>query len=310
MAYRFSDEFLNTLRLRCDIETVISRYVQLKRSGSSVVGLCPFHSEKTPSFHVNPAKQFFHCFGCNAGGDVITFIMKAENLSYVDAVALLAEQAGLALPSADTYDTEITTLRKRILEMNRVAARFYFEMLNAPQGKKAKDYFLARGLRPNTIVHFGLGYSPDSWDSLLTHLLKNGFSREEIKASGLVSVSKDRLFDRFRNRVMFPIIDKRNNIIGFGGRTMGDDPAKYLNTSETLAFKKGNNLYALNFAKNTKEGKLILCEGYMDVIALHQAGFVNTVATLGTALTPSQARMIKQLADEVYLCYDSDARCV
>ena len=307
LAYRFDDEFLNTLRMKCDIEAVVSRYVPLKRSGSSLVGLCPFHGEKTPSFHVNTAKQFFHCFGCNAGGDVITFIMKIENLSYIDAVVFLAEQVGMKVPALDTFDNEITTLRKTVLEMNKVAARFFYEKLNSPEGKHAMDYFLGRGLLPRTIVRFGLGYAPDKWDELLEHLLKKGFKKEDIKASGLVSIGKEKLFDRFRNRVMFPIIDQRNNIIGFGGRTMGNDPAKYLNTAETIAFKKGNNLYALNWAKSSKDGRLIICEGYMDVISLHQAGFTNAVATLGTALTPVQARLMRQYCDEVIICYDSDA---
>ena len=307
LAYRFDDEFLNTLRMKCDIEAVVSRYVPLKRSGSSLVGLCPFHGEKTPSFHVNTAKQFFHCFGCNAGGDVITFIMKIENLSYIDAVVFLAEQVGMKVPALDTFDNEITTLRKTVLEMNKVAARFFYEKLNSPEGKHAMDYFLGRGLLPRTIVRFGLGYAPDKWDELLEHLLKKGFKKEDIKASGLVSIGKEKLFDRFRNRVMFPIIDQRNNIIGFGGRTMGNDPAKYLNTAETIAFKKGNNLYALNWAKSSKDRRLIICEGYMDVISLHQAGFTNAVATLGTALTPVQARLMRQYCDEVIICYDSDA---
>ncbi|MDF2686841.1 MAG: primase [Clostridia bacterium] len=306
MAYTFSEDFLNTLRLRSDIETVISRYTELKKSGGSLIGLCPFHNEKTPSFHVNSAKQLFYCFGCNAGGDVISFAMKIENLSYVDAVTFLAEQAGIKLPQNNSLDNELSFLRNKILEMNKVAARFFYENLMSESGRQALEYFTERGLTQRTITHFGLGYSLNSWDDLLKHLIEKGYSKENIKASGLVSSNEKNMFDRFRNRVMFPIIDSRNNIIGFGGRAMEDDPAKYLNTSETVAFKKGNNIYAINFAKNTKAGEFILCEGYMDVITMHQAGFTNAIATLGTALTVDQARLIKRCTNNITICYDGD----
>ena len=306
MAYTFNEEFLNTLRSRCDIETIVSHYVQLKKSGSSLVGLCPFHNEKTPSFHINSAKQLFYCFGCSSGGDVISFYMKIENVTYVEAVTLLAEQSGMKVPQNNSLDNEISELRKKILEMNNVAARFFYNNLYSENGRQALEYFTNRGLIQRTIVRFGLGFSSNSWDDLLKHLIENGYTQAQIKASGLVTSNEKNMFDRFRNRVMFPIIDSRNNIIGFGGRAMEDDPAKYLNTSETVAFKKGNNIYAINFAKNSKAGEFILCEGYMDVITLHQAGFINAVATLGTSITVEQARLIKRCTNNVTICYDGD----
>ncbi len=303
----FGEEFLGELRNRCDIVSVISKYVELKKSSSSFVGLCPFHNEKTPSFHVNPAKQFFYCFGCHTGGDVITFIMKAENLSYAEAVNFLAESVGLHVPKSTALDSEIGMLRKKILEMNRVAARYFHNTLMSEQSGHAVEYIQKRALLPSTVVRFGIGYAPDSWDSLTKYMTAQGYSKEDLKASGLVSVTERGMFDRFRNRLMFPIIDYRNNVIGFGGRTLADDPAKYLNTSENIVFRKGENLYALNYARTNKIGALILVEGYMDVISLHQAGFNAAVATLGTALTPSQARLMKRYTDKVIICYDSDA---
>jgi len=311
VAYIFDEDFLAQLRMKCDIETVVSRYVQLRRAGSSLMGLCPFHNEKTPSFHVHAQKGFFHCFGCGAGGDVISFVMKVENLTYPEAVVQLAESVGMDIPKREGYAGADTLRRKAIFDMNRKAARFFYNELRSPRGRTALEYFHKRGLTDKTITKFGLGYSPDSWDSLLKYLIAEGYDMEDIKASGLVTVSqKDsgnvRVFDRFRNRVMFPIIDQRYNVIGFGGRAMGDDPAKYLNTSETMVFKKGQNLYAMNVAKSSGEKGLILCEGYMDVIALHQAGFTNAVATLGTALTPQQAKLMKRITSDVILCYDSD----
>ena len=310
MAYSFTDEFLTQLRNRCDIEDIIGRYVNLKKTGSSTVGLCPFHSERTPSFHVSGRKQMFYCFGCHKGGDVITFIMEAEHLPYVDAVVFLANMVGLPVPQKNVFDTEIAELRKRILEINRAAARFYFDTLFKPEGKAGLEYFKNRKLTPTTVRRFGLGYAPDSWDSLLKHLLDKGYALDDIKAAGLAIQSKTggKHFDRFRSRCMFPIIDHRGNVIGFGGRTMdANNPAKYLNSSENLVFKRGQNLFALNIAKNTKETCLILCEGYMDVISLHQAGFDNAVASLGTALTPDQARLIRRYTENVVVCYDSDA---
>ena len=310
MAYTFTDDFLAQLRNRCDIEDIIGRYVQLKKTGSSTVGLCPFHSERTPSFHVSGRKQMFYCFGCHKGGDVITFIMEAEHLPYVDAVVFLANMVGLPVPQKNVFDTEIAELRKRVLEINRAAARFYFETLFTAEGSAGLEYFKRRQLSQTTIRRFGLGYAPDAWDSLLKHLLAKGYALDDIKAAGLAIQSKTggKHFDRFRSRCMFPIIDHRGNVIGFGGRTMdANNPAKYLNSSENLVFKKGQNLFALNMAKNTKADCLILCEGYMDVISLHQAGFDNAVASLGTALTPDQARLMRRYTENVVVCYDSDA---
>ncbi len=302
----FGEDFLSELRNRCDIVDIVSRYVQLKKSSNNFVGLCPFHNEKTPSFHVNQSGQFFHCFGCQTGGDVITFIMKIENLSYREAVEHLASIAGLNVPKSISFDGEIGKLRKDIYEMNRVAARFFHDCLIKDSGKEALKYLTGRGLSLKTITNFGLGYAPDGWYNVINHLRSKGYTDTQIKQSGLVSTSEKGFFDRFRDRVMFPIIDHKNNVIGFGGRTMGNDPAKYLNTSENVVFKKGSNLYALNFAKSTKTGYFILCEGYMDVISLHQAGFTSAIATLGTAITPDQARLMKRMTENVIVCYDSD----
>ena len=304
----FGEEFLSELRSRTDIVALVSRYVDLKRSSSSFVGLCPFHNEKTPSFHVDGQKQFFHCFGCGAGGDAITFVMKMENLSYPDAVEYLANMAGMTVPKRDNFDSELTNLRRTVLEMNRKAARFYHECLFQPQGKEALEYVTGRGLTKNTLIRFGIGYSPAGWTGLYDQLRQWGYTDNQIGASGLTvsSQRKDgavRMFDRFRGRVMFPIIDANGNVIGFGGRSMDpSDPAKYLNTSDVITFRKGNNLYALNYAKSTKRGCLVLCEGYMDVISMHQAGFDNAVAGLGTALTPEQGRLLKKYTDKVILC--------
>lgn len=311
MPRKFSEEFLNELRSRCDLESIVSKYSELKKRGNNVLAICPFHNEKTPSFNINSAKQLFYCFGCGAGGDVITFIMKIENMSYGEAVTYLAELAGMDLPPEDNYESELSFLRKRILEMNRLAARFYYDKLISSEGSLALKYLIDRKLTKKTIIRFGLGYSPDKWDSLTVYLRSKGYTDEELKASGLVSIStkngrQERIFDRFRNRVMFPIFDQRNNVIGFGGRAMDDNPAKYLNTSETIVFKKGKNLYAMNYARTSKRDGIILCEGYMDVISLHQAGFDNAVAALGTACTPEHARLIRSVTDNIYLCYDSD----
>lgn len=313
MAQFFGEEFLHELRSRVDIVSVVEQYVTLKRSSSSsMVGLCPFHNEKTPSFHVDGQKQLFYCFGCGAGGDVITFLMKMQNMSYPEAVTYLAESVGMTVPTRDTFDSEITHLRKTILEMNKKAARFYHECLFRPEGRKALEYITGRGLSKNTLIRFGIGYSPAGWTGLYEKLREWGYKDEQIKASGLVinpqkNDGKSRIFDRFRDRVMFPIIDANGNVIGFGGRSMDpNDPAKYLNSPEVITFRKGNNLYALNYAKSTKKDCLILCEGYMDVIAMHQAGFDNAVAGLGTALTPEQGRLLKKYTDRVVLCYDND----
>ncbi len=300
------DDFLQELKLRTDIVSVISEYVNLKRSGRNLVGLCPFHSEKTPSFNVSPENGFFHCFGCGAGGDVITFIRRIENLDYIDAVKLLASRAGLEVPT-DTASNGMGELRKRIYEANREAARFYHKMLYSYEGAKGLSYLRGRSLSEATIKHFGLGYSPPSRYALVDYLRSKGFKDSELVSANLAFMSRSgHAIDRFADRVMFPIIDVRGNVIAFGGRIMSDEKPKYLNTSDTPVFKKSSNLFALNFAKNVGEGMLILCEGYMDVIALHQAGFQNAVATLGTAITTEQAMIIKRYADEIAICYDAD----
>lgn len=302
-----SDTFLQELKNNSEIESVVSSYVHLKKHGRIEKGLCPFHSEKSPSFTVYPESQSFYCFGCGAGGDVITFIRRIENLEYVEAVKFLAQRAGMPMPE-DTKDDGVSKLKTRILEINRTLARFYHACLRQPIGKTGLDYLHNRGLPNKTIVRFGLGFAPDSWDSALRHLRSKGFTEDEMLAAAVVQRGrKGGLYDQFRNRVMFPIIDLRGNVIGFGGRIMEDGRGpKYLNSSDTPVFKKSRNLFALNFAKATKRSGLILCEGYMDVIAMHQAGFDNAVATLGTALTAEQSRLIAQYTDHVTLSYDSD----
>lgn len=303
----FSETFLQELKMRNDIVDVISSYVNLKRSGRNMVGLCPFHGEKTPSFTVYTENGSFYCFGCGVGGDVITFIMKIENLDYLDAVKLLAQRAGMQMP-ADNVDDSMSKLRKRVYEANREAAKFYFSQLYSERGKTGLEYFYNRKLTDRTIRHFGLGFADDKWDTLSNYLKSKGFSENEIVTANLAFKRKNGngIYDRFVNRVMFPIIDLRGNVIAFGGRIMTDQKPKYLNTSDTIVFSKSDNLFSLNNAKNTGLRTLILCEGYMDVIALNQAGFQNAVATLGTALTNEQAVLIKRYADEVVVCYDSD----
>lgn len=300
------DEFLDELKARSDISDIASSYVSLKRRGRNLVGLCPFHGEKTPSFNIYPENGSFYCFGCGAGGDVITFVRKIENLDYIDAVKFLAQRAGMDMPE-NSYDSSMSELRRRIFEANREAGRFYYSTLYTTAGKSGLDYLRGRGLSERTIKHFGLGFSPDNRFALVDHLRSKGFKPQELVAANLVyQNSNGNISDRFYNRVMFPIIDLRGNVIAFGGRIMTDQKPKYLNTSDTPVFKKSTNLFALNFAKNAGKRSLILCEGYMDVIALHQAGFTSAVATLGTALTQEQAMLMKRYADEVYICYDSD----
>ena len=300
-----SDSFLNDLKMRTDIEDVISTYVTLKRRGRTYVGLCPFHNEKTPSFTVYPETQSFYCFGCGAGGDAVGFIRKIENLDYIDAVKLLAGRAGLQMPE-DGYDDSMAKRRKAILSINREAARFFNSYMMSEEGRVGLNYFLGRGLSPKTIKKFGLGYAPDAWDKLLKHLKEKGFYISEIEAAGLIKKGNKGYYDIFRNRVMTPIIDVRGNVIAFGGRVLDDSKPKYINTSDTLVYKKTNELFALNFAKDSGRDNLILCEGYMDVIAMHQAGFTNAVAGCGTALTSEQVRLISRYTDEVLLAYDND----
>ena len=303
----FPESFLQELKMRNDITEIVSSYVTLKRHGRNMVGLCPFHGEKTPSFNVYTENGSFYCFGCGAGGDVITFIMRIENLDYVDAVKYLAQRAGMELPE-NSYDDSLSRLRNRVFEANRTAARFYFDALYSQSGRAGLDYFRSRGLSDRTIRRFGLGFADDDWTSLCKYMRSKGFKDSELVAANLAVQRKNGngIYDRFTNRVMFPIIDLRGNVIAFGGRIMTDEKPKYLNTSDTPVFKKSANLFSLNNAKNSGTRTLILCEGYMDVISVNQAGFANAVATLGTALTSEQAVLMKRYADEVIICYDAD----
>ncbi|MBR3962692.1 MAG: DNA primase [Oscillospiraceae bacterium] len=299
--------FIEELKMNCDIESVVSSYVQLRKRGRISTGLCPFHSEKTGSFTVYPESQSFYCFGCGAGGDVIGFIRRIENLEYVEAIKFLAQRAGMNVPE-DAAEDKTALLKTKILEMNREAARFYFSELTKPSGKAALDYLLGRGLEPKTIKHFGLGYAPNEWTRLTDLLASKGFRYEDMVAAQLSRKSEKsgRYYDVFRDRVMFPIIDLRGNVIGFGGRKMSGDGPKYYNSPDTPVFKKTKNLFALNFAKKQKLERLILCEGYMDVIAMHQAGFTEAVASLGTSLTSDQCRLASAYVEEAVLAYDSD----
>ena len=302
----FPEGFIQELKMRNDISEVAAPYVTLRRRGRNMVGLCPFHGEKTPSFNIYTENGSFYCFGCGVGGDVISFIMKIENLDYVDAVKFLAQRAGMAMPE-NTYDDSMSKLKTRIYEANREAARFFYNTLNLPVGKSGLDYLHGRMLSDRTIRHFGLGYADDDWSSLTNHLKSKGFSESELIAANLaVKRRSGGVYDRFSNRVIFPIIDLRGNVIAFGGRIMTDEKPKYLNTSDTPVFKKSENLFSLNNAKNAGTRTLLLCEGYMDVIAVNQAGFNNAVATLGTSLTSEQAMLMKRYADEVIICYDAD----
>ena len=298
--------FIQQLKQSCDMERIVSGYLPLKKKGRYLVGLCPFHSEKSPSFYVYPQNQSFYCFGCGAGGDVITFIRRIENLEYMEAVKLLADRCGLELPMDSDQSDARSMLKKRVLEINRESARFFHSCLMSEQGRQAYEYLISRGRDRKTIRHFGLGYAPAGWDGLLNHLRTKGFSDNDMLEANVVTKGKYGPHDRFSNRVIFPIIDLRGNVVAFGGRALDDKGAKYLNSSDTPVFKKSKTLFALNFAKTSKRPGLILAEGYMDVIAIHQAGFDNAVATLGTALTEEQARLISQYAEQVVLAYDSD----
>lgn len=305
----FPELFIQELKQNNPIDSVMSSYVSLIRRGRSCVCLCPFHSEKSPSctVYLDVADPHFYCFGCGAGGDVITFVMKIENLEYVEAIKFLAERAGMSMPE-DARNNESSRIKSRILEINRTAARFFYDTLTrSPDGEKGRRYFAERQLSAATITKYGLGYAPDGWFNLSNHLKSKGFGEEEIISAFLCGRGRNGgVFDLFRDRVMFPIIDLRGNVIAFGGRTIDGDGPKYINSSDTPVFKKSRNLFSLNFAKKSEEKRLILAEGYMDVIAINQAGFENVVATLGTALTQEQARLMSQYAEEVIISYDSD----
>ena len=309
MAGRFSEEFLTELKMRCDIEQTISMYVPLKRRGKNLVGLCPFHNEKTPSFTVYPDSQSFYCFGCGAGGEVIGFIRRAENLDFYEAVKHLADKAGLVMPS-EGFDNSMAEKRRRMYEINKEAARFFNSCLFTEEGKEGLDYYKSRGMKKSTITHFGLGFAPNKWDALLKHMRQKGYSYEELYEANLANKSEKegrvRYYDSFRNRVMVPIIDVRGNVVAFGGRVLDDSKPKYINSSDTLVYKKSLGVFGLNFAKNSGEKSLILVEGYMDAITLHQAGFTNVIACLGTAFTGEMAHLLARYAEEIVLCYDSD----
>ncbi len=304
-----SDDFLQELRNRADIESTISSYVNLKRAGRISKGLCPFHGEKTASFTVYPDTQSYYCFGCGNGGDVITFIKNIENLDYMDAVRFLADRVGIDVPDENNYDNTMNKRRLRMLEANREAARFFHKCLQTQEGAIGYRYFKDRGLTDDTIRRFGLGFAPDSFHALTDYMLKLGYTKDELVFANLARRStknESNIYDNFRNRVMFPIIDVKGNVIAFGGRVMDDSKPKYLNTSDTLVYKKSMGVFALNLAKKSGKDSLILCEGYMDVIALHQAGFTNAVAGLGTALTSEQAQLLSRYASEILISYDAD----
>lgn len=303
----FPDQFILELKQNNPIDSVMSSYVSLKRQGRNSVCLCPFHSEKSPSCVIYNDTNSFFCFGCGAGGDVITFTMKIENLDYVEAIKFLADRAGMTMPD-DAGNSESSRIKARILEINRTAARFFFDTLtHSPKGEKGRRYFAERQLTAATITKYGLGYAADDWHGLETFLRSKGYSEEEMVAANLCGRARNGgLYDQFRDRVMFPIIDLRGNVIAFGGRVIDGEGPKYLNSSDTPVFKKSRNLFSMNFAKKSEEKRLILAEGYMDVIAVNQAGFENVVATLGTALTQEQARLLSQYAEEIIIAYDSD----
>lgn len=302
------EEVINEIKLRNDIETVMAPYINLKRRGKNLVGLCPFHNEKTPSFTVYPENGSFYCFGCGVGGDVFTFVRLIENLDYIEAVKQLAEKSGVTIPQ-DGYDDSMQRLRNTIYEINRESAVFYHNCLMSPKGKEALDYLTGRGLSIFTIKHFGLGAASDEWDGLLKHLKAKGYSIADMLQANVIAKGKNGgYYDRFRKRVMFPIINIRGRVIGFSGRAMPNDTgAKYVNTADTPVYKKSENLFGMNFAKNCCDERIILVEGNMDVITLHQAGFENTVAALGTSFTPEQAKLLSRYTKEIVLTLDADA---
>ncbi len=305
----YSEELIEEVRSRNDIVDVVSGYVRLQKKGSTWFGLCPFHNEKTPSFSVSPNKQMYYCFGCGAGGNVLTFLMQYENFTFQEAMQSLADRAGIALPKQEMSAAQKreSDRRTKILEINKVAAEYFYRLLRSPQGKHALEYFQKRELTAATMQHFGLGYSNKYRDDLYQYLKKRGYPDELLKDSGLVRIDEARGGgDKFWNRAMFPIMDANNRVIGFGGRVMGEGEPKYLNSPETIVFDKSRNLYGLNFARASRRQGILLCEGYMDVIALHQAGFDNAVASLGTALTSGHASLLKRYTKEVYLTFDSD----
>ena len=304
----YSDELIEEIRSRNDIVDVISSYVKLTKKGSTYFGLCPFHNEKSPSFSVTPSKQMYYCFGCGQGGNVFTFVMKYENMTFTEAVKFLADKAGISLPEQEYSEEEKkrADLKSQLLDIHKEAALYYYRLLRSDKGQRAYEYLKGRGLSDETIKNFGLGYSSNYSDDLYKYIKNKGYSDDVLKESGLFTFSEKGVYDKFNNRVMFPIMDINNRVIGFGGRVMGDGKPKYLNSPETVLFDKSCNLYGMNIARGSRKESFLMCEGYMDVIALHQAGFNNAVASLGTAHTPRQANLIKRYAKDVYLTFDSD----
>lgn len=302
----FPRQFLDELVSRCDIVDVVSSYVALQHKGSNYFGLCPFHNEKTGSFSVSPDKQIYYCFGCKRGGGVISFIMEIEGLSFPDAVRFLAKRVGMTVPEEEA-DREASRHRQRLLAVNKDAARWFYQNLSRPEGAAVAAYLERRKISRKTAMNFGLGASLDSWDSLLTAMLQKGYTKRELLDAGLVVQNqKGRLYDKFRNRLIFPVIDVRGDVVAFGGRVLDKSEPKYLNTQETAVYSKRRNLYGINLAKRTKRPNFILCEGNIDVITLHQAGFDNAVASMGTALTTEQIRLLSRYTKELVLCYDND----
>ena len=302
----FPQSFMDELVARSDIVDVVGSYVQLSRKGSNLFGLCPFHSEKTGSFSVSPDKQIYHCFGCKKGGGAINFIMDVENLSFPEAVRFLAKRAGMEVPEEEG-DREAARHRQRLLDLNRDAARFYYQLLQQPEGRAVQDYLDRRQIRRSTAVNFGMGASLDAWDVLLTAMTKKGYTKRELLDAGLVVQNKNGgLYDKFRNRLMLPVVDTSGNVVAFGSRVLDKSEPKYMNSSETPVYSKRRVLYGLNLAKKTKRPNIILCEGNLDIVTLHQAGFDNAVASMGTALTVEQIRLLSRFTKELVLCYDND----
>ena len=302
----FPQNFLDELIARSDIVDVVGSYVQLTRKGSNLFGLCPFHGEKTGSFSVSPDKQIYYCFGCKKGGGVVNFIMEEENLTFPDAVRFLAKRAGMEVPEEEG-DREAGRRRQRLLDLNRDAARFYYQLLQQPEGRAVQEYLDRRQIKKSTAVKFGMGASLDSWDTLLTAMTKKGYTKAELLEAGLVVQNKNGgLYDKFRNRLMLPVIDTRGDVVAFGSRVLDKSEPKYMNSSETPVYSKRRVLYGLNLAKKTKRPNIILCEGNLDIVTLHQAGFDNAVASMGTALTVEQTRLLSRFTKELVLCYDND----
>lgn len=309
MFVKYPDELIEEIRINNDILDVVGEYVKLEKKGKSYFGLCPFHKEKTPSFSVDNTKQMYYCFGCGKGGSVIQFIMEAENLDYIEAIKFLAEKARITLPEGGSEEERKRALKiQELIKINTDAARFYYEQLNESKNSDARQYLKDRKVSESVIKKFGLGYSSNEWNLLYNFLKSKNYSDEDLVSSGLILARKngEGYFDRFRGRIMFPIFDLRGNVIGFGGRVLDNSLPKYMNSPETIVYNKRRNLYALNFAKNSGEKRIIVVEGYMDVISLYQFGIINTVASLGTALTESQGRILKKYAEEIIISYDAD----